>query len=490
MSATGATRPSIRTGGPAPRQVVIDDADLGWPDGRRGRVRVSARDGDAVVESVDPMGPTGVAPMGEVLHAGGNAVLPAFTDHHLHLHAMAAADSSTDCGPGSVRDVGELGLALRTAETDTHGWIRGTGYFESVAGDLTRHEVDRLRCEHPVRIQHRSGALWMLNTVALTRCGITDRAHPGVEVDADGRPTGRIWRADAWLRTRLPVAEPPALGGVGARLRASGIAEVTDATPDLGARRLRSLISAVDRGDLTGRLHLLGVGIGHTVQHPRITLGPYKIIIADSDPPALDDLCELIAAAHAADRPVAVHCVSRVGLALLIAAWHIVGARPGDRIEHAALVPADTLRSLAGLGVVVVTQPGFLAHRGDDFLSGTEPAEHQDLYRCGALLAAGIPVALSSDAPYGPLNPWTTIAAAVARTTPRGHRVGTADESVDVIRALGLHSAPASEPGGRPRRIRPGARADLMVLDRPLREVVRAPADVRVVATVIDGQLR
>ncbi|NDK89705.1 amidohydrolase family protein [Gordonia desulfuricans] len=456
--------------------VVIERADLGRSATLDIRI-ARAPGGDRVIDAVG----AGIRrPGDEVVDAAGAAVIPAFTDHHLHLHAMAAVSTSVHCGPPTVTDRTALATALHTAPAGPDGWVRGVGYVESVAGDLTTTELDRIEPGRPVRIQHRSGALWMLNTAALRAAGIVAGSHPGVEVDAEGLPTGRVWRADDWLRWRLPRSGPPDLTDVGRRLHDLGIVESTDATPDLDEHRLGALIRAVDDGLVTGRLHLLGVPVGRRLDHPRITVGPYKIVIADSDLPDLDDLVARIAAAHADHRSVAVHCVSRVAFALLLAAWEIAGVRPGDRIEHAGMVPAEGGELLARLGVVVVTQPGFLPHRGDDFLDGTPQAEHADLYRCGSLIRAGVPVALSSDAPYGPLDPWQTIAAATERRTASGRVVGDTGERIGVAQAVAAHCTPAARPDGPPRRVQVGDPGDLLILDRPWADVVAAPGDVRV----------
>jgi predicted amidohydrolase YtcJ len=117
--------------------------------------------------------------------------------------------------------------------------------------------------------------------------------------------------------------------------------------------------------------------------------------------------------------------------------------------------------------VRVVTQPGFLADRGDDFLRDVDPRDRGDLYRCASLLQAGIPVALSSDAPYGPLDPWAVINAAVARRTPSGQVAGHG-EAITFTRALDAYLTPPGDPGGPPRRVRPGLPADLVVLQAPL----------------------
>jgi predicted amidohydrolase YtcJ len=181
----------------------------------------------------------------------------------------------------------------------------------------------------------------MLNTAALTAIGAAGADHPGVERGADGRPTGRLWRADAWLRSRLP-------------------------------------------------------------------------------------------------------------------------------------------------GYDELTQPGFLAHRGDDFLRDVPAADRPGLYRCATLLRAGIPVALSSDAPFCPLDPWAVIAAAVSRRTASGAVAGPG-ERITFARALDAYLAPPDDPGGPPRRISPGLPADLVVLQSPLAQAARLPDPVR--AVLVNGTI-
>jgi predicted amidohydrolase YtcJ len=419
------------------------------------------------------------------LDCRGGAVLPGLWDAHLHLLAVAAADRSVLCGPPAVRDRAALAATLAATPADASGWVRGIGYIETVAGDLDAAALDRLHAARPVRIQHRSGALWMLNTAAVERLRLPAADVPGLERDGTGRPTGRLWRADAELRRRLGPQPPPDLTAVGARLTRLGITTVTDATPDLTPEAIAAVTAAMESGALPQRVQFLGLPLDQPA--PRLagaSSGPYKIVIADSELPDLDGLAGGIAAAHAAGRPVAVHCVTRAALVLLLAALDLAGAHAGDRIEHAALVPEELLSELGRRRLTVVTQPGFLAHRGEDYLSGVPADEHRDLYRCRSLLAAGVPLALSSDAPYGPLDPWAVMRAAVTRRTDAG-RVVAGDERLEPHQALEAYLGVPESPG-TPRRIVAGAPADLVVLDRPRAAVLDAP-DAGAVQTVLIG---
>ncbi|MFA1541863.1 amidohydrolase family protein [Actinomadura monticuli] len=421
----------------------------------------------------------------QVVDCGGAALIPGLWDHHLHLHALWAWRRSALCGPPAVSGPSGLAAALRGAPPDESGWVRGVGYVERVAGDLDAAALDALRADVPVRVQHRSGALWTLNTAAVLRAGLASGDHPGIERDARGHPTGRLWRADAWLRDRIPAGRPADLSAIGRELARFGITGVTDATPGLAPEA----VASIEAGELPQRVHLLGSPLEpRQSRNPRVTAGPYKIVLADSGLPGLDALAERVRAAHECGRAVAVHCVTREALLLLLAAFAEAGVRDGDRIEHAALVPPEVIDRLAELRLRVVTQPGFIADRGDDYLSDVPAADRGDLYRCRRLLDAGVRVALSSDAPYGPLDPWLVMDAAVRRRARSGAVVG-AGESIPASTALGAYLAAADDPGGPPRRVRPGAAADLVLLRTPLGEALRSPGAGAVRCTVIAGRI-
>ena len=437
------------------------------------RAEVDGRTTDVLVEGdrIVALTPPGPVPSGttEVLDAAGGALLPGLVDHHLHLHALAAARRSVSAG----RTRADLARALHRGMPDEHGWLRVVG---SADDDLDAAALDPMRRDLPVRVQHRSGAMWSLNTPALAALGSTD--HPGVERTPDGRPTGRLFRADDWLRSRLPATAPPDLTVLGRDLAALGITAVTDATPDLDPAAATALTAVPQR------LTLLGVPIGRTPPDGAAR-GPFKIVLADSGLPGLDSLVELIRAAHACGRAIAAHTVTRESLILLLAALDEAGRHAGDRIEHAALVPTDLVPALRGLAVV--TQPGFLTDRGDTYRRAVPTDEHDDLYRCRSLLDAGVRLALSSDAPYGPLDPWAVIRAATHRRAPDGVPLGPA-EALTARRALEAYLAPGSDPGGRPRRVEPGAPADLVLLRVPLATALQRPDAGHVRATLIGGR--
>ena len=422
------------------------------------------------------------------LDAGGGALLPGLHDHHLHLLALAAALRSVRCGPPDVRTREDLVRALGAARPRS-GWIRGVAYHDSVAGALDRRELDVLAPGAAVRVQHRSGALWILSSAGVERLGLDRGADaPGVERDAAGRATGRLYRLDAWLRERLGADAPPDLAPVGARLASLGVTGLTDATASNGPEELALFESAAAAGALPQRLLLMGRSDLPLPSHPRVARGPRKLVLAEGGLPDFDGFAGEIRAAHVAGRAAAVHCVTRAELAFAVGAFDAAGALPGDRIEHAAVAPPDLALRIAALGLSVVAQPHFVRERGDAYAVEVEPADLAWLHRARGLELDGVALGAGTDAPFGAPDPWLSMRAAVERRTEAGARLGP-DEALSPERALALFTSPARAPGGPPRRVEPGAAADLCLLDRPW-AAARNALDARcVAAALVAGEL-
>ena len=423
-----------------------------------------------------------------VLDAAGGALLPGLHDHHIHLMAMAAAEASVPCGPPQVRSIESLGNALSFG-AQRSGWIRGVGYHESVAGHLDRALLDDLASDRPVRIQHRSGAMWVMNSPAVDRLGL-DRGvdQPGVERDPAGRATGRLFRLDAWLREQLEDGDPPSLGDVSLRLASFGVTGLTDATAENSSAELRAFVDAAEGGELLQRLVVMGSLDLHSPTHPMVEPGALKVLLDESDLPSFEALQDTIETAHRDGRSAAVHCVTRSELVLAAAAFAAAGCRLGDRIEHASVAPPDAVRLLADLPLTVVTQPGFIRERGDAYLVDVEPRDRPWLYPCGRLLRAAVPLGGSTDAPFGDPDPWTAMRTAVDRRTEAGASIGSED-ALTPERALALFTSPPERPGATPRPIEVGARADLCLLDRPWSTARSELSSALVVATIRGGSV-
>jgi predicted amidohydrolase YtcJ len=399
-----------------------------------------------------------------VLEAGGGALLPGLHDHHLHLLALAAARESVRCGPPAVRDHSSLVSALRQAAAATRpdGWIRGVGYHESVAGPLDRSALDLVVADRAVRVQHRSGQLWVFNTLGANRAGIADAS-------------GHLFHGDAQLRAADGQSNLPDLTGVGALLASYGVTAVTDATVTNGPEEADYLPQSVPQ-------HVSVMG------DDRLADGPRKIVLHDDQFPSLDDLIEVISKAHGRGRVAAIHCVTRASLFYALTAFETAGSVPGDRIEHGSVIPDEAIPTLASLDLTVVTQPNFISERGDEYVSDVDADDQPLLYRLNGLIEGGVKVAGGTDAPFGNPDPWLAIGAAVTRRTSKGATLGQ-DERVSPEQAFALFTSRPQQDPRLARRLAPGDPANLCLLSCPWDEARAELSSELVRATVRGGEI-
>lgn len=399
---------------------------------------------------------------GEVaIDAAGCALLPGLHDHHIHLAALAAKQASVVCGPPDVVDEASLAVAL---QQPGDSWLRGVGYHDSVAGMLDATALDRMVKSRPVRIQHRSGRMWFLNSLAL---GILlERATPPLGLERDGGGfTGRLFDEDAWLRDTL-ASTPPCFGAVSAQLAAMGVTGLTDMSPANDTVMAEHFRAEQNAGRLLQSCVLAGtLELANAEFDDNLQLGQAKLHLHEAALPDLDQTISFIQAAHNQGRSIAVHCTTETELVFALAAIDAAGVLRGDRIEHAGIAPDTLVTEIRRMGLWVVSQPHFISERGDQYVQDVEAHDVPWLYRLRAFLNAGVPLAGGSDAPFGSPNPWSAMAAAVSRTTRSGLQLG-AEEALSPDEALALFFSDPLDLT-RQRSIDVGAVADLCLLDRP-----------------------
>ena len=125
-------------------------------------------------------------------------------------------------------------------------------------------------------------------------------------------------------------------------------------------------------------------------------------------------LRDALTRAKAQGLSAAVHAIGDAAAQVALDAIRTVGTERA-RIEHAQMLTDDDIGAMAALGVTASVQP---AHLLDD-RDATEsvwPGHGIQAFRLRDLLDAGVPLALGSDAPVAPLDPWLAMAAAVHRS--------------------------------------------------------------------------
>lgn len=373
--------------------------------------------------------------------------IPAFSDPHVHLMSAAAARASLDCSEWS--DLRSLldSVSAAAAARPTGAWIRAVGYDDAGLAERrhpTRLELDAAAGGRPVVLHHATGHAAVLSSAAL--------AHVGAEVRGDGL------RVDCHdLLARVPRLDDGALArgfrDLASELLGAGVVAVTDATHTNTPESLRALdgllaaearsleVSAMLGWDRTGGLRA-GERVG------RVRVGAAKVMPAVEGPVlcasgARAPLSEAVAAARSEGFNVAVHVVDFDILEETLTALERTPCLPGtrDRIEHCALALPEQLERLARLPVEVVTQPSFVVQRARKYREQLSEAEQGCLYPVASLLARGVPLRFSSDAPVVPPVPLQWVRAAVDREL-------SPEEAVDVETALRLASVGPLTEGG------------------------------------------
>jgi len=430
---------------------------------------------DILIEGgrVAAIGP-GIRARCETIDARGGAVIPGLADHHIHLLAAAAARASVNLD--YARGVDEM---IARLSVSGRGWLRVTGYHEHHHGPLDRAELDRIAPGRPVRVQHQTGGLWILNSVAIAQLDLAG-APAGVNVIS-----GHFARVDDWVREQLRDTVPD-LKPIAHALAAVGVTSVTDASVTNDQRSMAAIAKA--RADRILPQSVTMMSGGPLSTDGDIAVGPVKILLDDHDLPPLDELIDRFVSARTWGRRIAVHCVTAAELALALAAFATVGSISGDRIEHGGVIAIDAIPEIARLGLTVVTQSAFPFERGDRYLATVDRRDIGDLYRCGTLKRAGVAVAGSSDAPYGTLDPWCAMRAAIDRRTADGQSIGP-EEALAPRAALALYLGSQANPGDAPRRVELGAPADICLLHEPLDIATADLSHELVAATIIAGQI-
>ncbi len=415
----------------------------------------------------------------------------------------------------------------------------------------TRDDLDLAVPDRPAVLYHTSLHACVLNSAALRAAGFADGQPdpPGGAFgrDRDGRLDGVVFEGPMFalfernLRediTRMSAAGRARLmGRAGQHLAALGITAACDA--DLRRDTFAAFAEADQAGALHQRIYglvvhdqvgwLLGEGLqgrhsgrlateavkiwadGGMSSRTAAIHGTYPV------PPrgsgilffTRDELTAMIREFDTRGFQVAVHAQGDRGIETVLDAYAAALASTGQpgspgvsgprrnpgrnprrhRIEHAgAMYPALTARA-AELGIVIVSQPGFLSALGDGFAAAF-PGQADQLYAFRSWRRAGLTVAGSSDAPVISAAPLLGIRDAMTRRTAGGQVLGPGERLTarDALSLYTTQAAAAMHREGEIGSLEPGKLADFVVLaDNPLSAAAERIAGIKVLATVVGG---
>ncbi|WP_432175879.1 amidohydrolase [Streptomyces sp. Tue6028] len=489
----------------------------------------------------------------EVVDLAGRLLLPGFQDAHVHPVPAGLELTQCDLTEAKTAEETLAAVRAYAAAHPDREWITGGGWsmeaFEG--GTPTRQLLDAVVPDRPVYLPNRDHHGAWVNSLALELAGVTrdtpDPADGRFERDATGEPTGMLQEGAMQSVGRLT---PPATAAdrLAALLHAQrhlhslGITAWQDAL--LGSflgmdDPSEAYLTAARDGSLTARV----VGalwwdrargaeqIPELVErraasaHGRFSAGSVKLMLdgvaengtASLLSPYLDKCgCTTANRGTSFIDPDRLHAyVTELDALGFQCHFHALGDRavrdaldaveaarkangPSDtrpHLAHLQVVHPDDVPRFAHLGATANIQPLWAAHEPQmDELTipflGPERASWQ--YPFGALLRSGARLAAGSDWPVSSADPLQGIHVAVNRVSPDepgpvflpGERIGLTD-ALTAYTAGSAYANHLDDTG----RVRVGALADLVVLDRdPYQGPPEAIGGTGVAHTYVGGE--
>lgn len=462
-------------------------------------------------------------------------VVPGFADAHAHVSKIGHL-RTTLIDLRSVDSLDALVARLRdsAATLPRDAWIQGRGYNEARFVERrgpTRHELDAVAADRPIVVTRTCAHIVVCNTLALERAGVTRATSPppGGEIDRedDGAPSGVLREtAIGLVLAHLP---PPTTVEYEAMITAAlrhqltlGITSTTDAgvRPALldvyrhldAEQRLacRVNVMALDAVDGVGRVPLPAA----PYLSDRLRIDTVKFFAdgglsgataalsvryrhADNRGVLRLDRDELYArarAAHQAGWRIATHAIGDAAIEHVLDAYQRLASGPvRHRIEHFGLATASQIARAHQLGIMVAPQTIFIHEMGRNFRQYLPDALQLHVYPVRSMLAAGLTVALSSDAPVVENDaPLAGMQAAVVRQDRDGERIAPA-EAISIEDALDAYTRAGAVICGAERdrgTLAAGMQADMTVLSGdPLQTPADALTSLRVTQTWVGGEL-
>lgn len=451
------------------------------------------------------------------LDARGRTLIPGLIDAHGHVMGLGLGLRALDLAGTATLAEAQAKIGAYAEANGARDWVIGRGWNQVVWGlgrFPTAAELDAAHATRPVWLVRVDGHAGWANSAAMKAAGITrltkDPAGGRIVRDAAGNPTGVFIDAAMQLVAKAVPApsageKEKALEAALAHLSALGLTGVHDmgVTPDAWALyrsfgdegrltiRITGYAAAMEAMEAISplrptpwlyqdRLRLQGIKLyadGALGSRGAWLLKPYSDEQGSRGLQFLDDTREknLFSRANFLGYQVAVHAIgdaaNRQALDSFAEIAPTYGEKFRNRIEHAQVIDLADIPRFAELHVIASVQP---THATSDkaMAEGRLGAERlQGAYAWKALRQAGVRLALGSDFPVEPANPFLGIHAAVTRQDVQGQPEGgwRAEQAMTLPQALAGFTRDAAYAGGVETRIgalEPGYWADFLLLDR------------------------
>jgi predicted amidohydrolase YtcJ len=452
-----------------------------------------------------------------VVDAAGRWAIPGLWDQHVHMTQWAQTrlreDLSGTSAPAEV--VRRIADHVARLPADQAGrLVIGSGYRSATWPEQpTVAALDEVSVGRPVILISGDGHNGWLNSRALQLLGVPARDSAldenewfGVFSRIADLPDAQVGLDDAYRQAVLDAAAHGVVGIVDLEFGQGQVDWQQRFGRGFDQLRVRTAVypdrleAVITAGLRSGQALPGGDG--------QLTMGPLKIISDGSlntrtascfEPYAgattlefpygkqnypLTELITLMGRAQQAGLQIALHAIGDAAVATGLDAFSATKAT--GSMEHAQLMRREDILRMAKLRVRASVQPAHLLDDRDVTIQ-CWPDRADRCFPFQSMIRAGVVLAMGSDAPVAPLDPWLAMAAAVHRSADEREPWNPAEA---LTAAEALDASTDSQP-----TIGPGSRGDVVLLDHdPRREVGDSAAiaahlkQIRVAATFLAGR--
>jgi len=475
----------------------------------------------------------------EIVDAGGQVLLPGLIDAHGHVMGLGLARLQADLTTADSLDKALETLKAHAKTLPEGAWLTGRGWDQTRwAGQAfpTAADLDAAFPERPVWLVRVDGHACWANSAALEQAtrdlsGDWQTQGGAIHRNDNGRPTGiLIDTAMRFIEDAMPepdtAVRAQALELALEELARYGLTGVHDMGASLEDFRLYRRLD--EAGDLSLRLTAFADGdeamLGWLCENgpyegDRLTARSVKLYadgaLGSRGAALLDDYSDdsgnsgllfqsdaemqaLVERALGCGLQLGIHAIgdaaNRQAIDTIAAGQLNYPDNPGrHRIEHVQIIHPDDIPHLAEQEIIASMQP---IHATSDMRwAGARLGKERlkGAYAWATMLEQDIHLALGSDFPVEPVNPWLGIHAAVTRQRdglpPGGWRPQEALTLEQALQGFTINAAYAGFADAEVGSLVVGKQADFIVVDHdPFAAEPADLADIRVEQTVVGGQ--
>ncbi|KRA26034.1 hypothetical protein ASD65_11175 [Microbacterium sp. Root61] len=495
-----------------------------------------------------------------IIDADGGLIHPGFVDAHVHAAFAGVERLSIDLTQAlSVSET--LELVRVGAEASETGWVTGGGWSHELFPMPTRHDLDAIVPDRPVALSDAGHHTLWVNSKALELAGVdrtTPQPHNGhIHLDEQGDPIGYLNETAAELVGRMIprstddeiyaglLNAQEYLWSLGVTGWHEAILGEYNGKADCTAGYLRAIAEGTLKSDTSGALWIApglqreevpalvarfvelrernavagfststakamidGVPHGETAA----LLEPYCNHSGDGFSGEMhfdeETIRDFVAQLDAAGFALHLHIMGdrgiRVALDAIEAARAANGAGPRHHIAHLSMVQTEDAQRFGPLGITANIQ-GLWAAPDPFVVSLIGEERMQQGYPFRTMVDGGADLAMGSDWPVSPADPWLAIHVTVNRWAPpppgakvpslsAGAQPPTLDaehQALTLVQALTAYTNGSTELVlGRPGRVRLGERADIAIATGdPFEMPGEAIASLQTAVTIVGGEV-